>query len=344
MPKSRLSAALLPFVLLASAAFAPTAAAQSSDADALFQKGLDAMRASNYDVACPLFEASFRKDPLPGAAFTLADCEHAWGKLTAAIGHYRTFLEMLPSVSPARRESFEERRRIAVQKIAIASAAMPAMTISVDPSASSVLVVKRNGVVVDASSYGVTQRLDPGAYVVTGQTPDGGAWQRRVELGERDRVAIEVPALLPRASSAANDAPASDAAPAVASGTHPDSASSGTRGWVYAAGAVGVAGLATGAIAGFVALKDKSTVDANCPNLACNAEGQSALSGGRTSSLVSTIALPVGAVGVGAAALLLFLGSPKSASTATTSPSSPSVHASVGGSANGASVLLEGTF
>jgi hypothetical protein len=324
-------------IALISLAFTPPAAAQPTDADALFQKGLDAMRAANYETACPLLEASYRKDPLPGVLFTLAECEHGWKKFTAAISHYRGFLEMLTSVPASRRESFEERRGIAVQKIELVSAALPAMTITVDPSASSALVVKRNGAVVDSSSYGVTQKVDPGAYVVTAQTPDGGAWQRRVELGERDRVAIEVPAL-PKGASSANEPPSPGPASIAASGAQPDS--SGRRTWAYTAGVVGIAGLATGAIAGLIAMNDKSAIDANCPNHLCNAEGESALSAGRTSSLVSTIAFPVGAVGIGAAAIL-FLASPKGASAATTSPA---LRPSVAGSANGASVILEGSF
>jgi hypothetical protein len=339
MPKSRLSVARIAFtLLLLPLAASPAAAQSSSDADALFQKGLDAMRGADYAAACPLLEASYRKDPLPGALFTLAECEHAGGKLTAAIGHYRTFLEMLPSLPAARRQSFEERRGIALQKIELATAALPAMTISVDPSAASALAVKRNGVLVPGSSYGVTQRVDPGEYIVTAQTPDGGAWQRRVELGERDRVVVEIPALLPRVSGA-SEGPSPGGASAVDSGTPVDS--SGRRRWGYGAGAVGIAGLATGAIAGFIAMGDKSTVNANCPSHLCNAEGERALSAGKTSSLVSTIALPVGAAGIGAAAILLFIEGPKSAAAGSTAPA---LRPSVAASANGASVLLEGTF
>jgi hypothetical protein len=343
MPQSRLSIALIALVPLALASLARPAAAQSpSDADALFQHGLDAMRAANYEVACPLLEASYRKDPLPGALFTLAECEHAGGKLTAAIAHYRTFLEMLPSLAATRRRSFEERRGIALQKIELATAALPAMTISVDASLATSpgrgLVVKRNGVVVDASSYGVTQKIDPGEYIVTGQTPDGGAWQRRVELGERDRVVIEIPVVLQRASSAAEGASSGTAA---AADTGTSSASSGRKTWGYVAGGVGIAGLMTGAIAGFVALGDKSTVNANCPNHLCNAQGESALDAGKTSSLVSTIALPVGVAGIGAAGILLLIAAPKSTSARTTAPT---LRPSVAGSAHGASVVLEGTF
>jgi hypothetical protein len=330
-------AGLTALTLLANAS---PAAGAGSDADALFQQGLEAMRAGNYETACPLLEQSYRADPLPGALFTLADCENGWGKFSKALAHYRAFLGLLPSLSAARRESFEERRRIAVEKIAIATAGMPEITIAVAAPASSGLTVRRNGTVVESSSYGVTQKVDPGEYVITARSADGGAWERRVALAERTHVTVEVPSPLPRGSTAADEAaPPETAAPMVA----PASPSvSSSRGWAYLAGGVGIAGIATGAITGLVAIADKSTVDTDCPNHLCNAEGQRALNAGRTSSLVSTIAFPVGVVGLGAAAVL-FLVSPSTKSAAS-GAAAPSLRPSVAGGSGGASFLLEGSF
>jgi hypothetical protein len=332
--------ALIPFAL---AAFASPAAAAGSDADALFQQGLDAMRAGNYETACPLLDQSYRADPLPGALFTLAECENGWGKFKNAMAHYRAFVDMLPSLPAARRESFEERRRIAVEKIAIATAGMPEITIAVERPAASGLTVRRNGAVVEASAYGVTQKVDPGEYVISARTADGSAWERRVALAERDHVTVEIPSRLPRGAAAAEEvAPSAPTAPVVAGA--PASGSS-TRALAYLAGGIGVAGIATGAITGLVALADKSTVDSDCPNHLCNADGQRALNAGRTSSLVSTIAFPIGIVGLGAAAVLFIVSPSKSAASAAGSPSpSRSLRPSVAAGTGGASLLLEGSF
>jgi hypothetical protein len=319
-------------------AFAPPAAAAGSDADVLFQQGLDAMRAGNYESACPLLDQSYHADPVPGALFTLAECENSGGKFTKAMAHYRAFLALLPSLPAARREGFEERRRLAVEKIALASAGMPEITIAVDGAASSGLTVTRNGAIVASSSFGVTQKVDPGEYVITARSAEGGAWERRVALGERDHVTVEIPSPLPRPESVVDEPPPPATASAPADATQPGSSG---RTWAYLAGGVGVAGIAAGAISGLLAMADKSTVDANCPNHLCNAEGERALSAGRTTSLVSTIAFPVGVVGLGAATVLFLVSSPKRAASGA---ASPHLRPSVAAGAGGASVVLEGSF
>ena len=294
------------------------------------------MRAGNYAAGCPLLEASYRLDPLPGVLFTVAECETAWGKLALAVDHYRGFLTMLTALPPARLDRFEERRRIALEKIATASALMPEITLDVAAGGdTSGLVVKRNGVLVEPPSYGVTQKVDPGEYVISAEAPGGGAWERRLTLGERDRVRVNVPWPFPRGESSA------DAVVPEKRAANPDSvpSSSGLRPWAYVAAGVGVAALATGAIAGLSAMSDKSTVDANCPNHLCNADGQGALSSGRTASLISTIGFSVGVVGAGTTAIL-FLVTGKKSDAVGSLPVRPSV--AVGG--QGASLTLEGTF
>lgn len=304
--------------------------AEGNDAERVFQKGLEAMRAGDYEAGCPLLEESYRLDPLPGALFTLAECENAWGRWSASVAHYRTFLSMMTTLPAARRERFEERRRIAVEKVATISAAMPEITVNVAsaPNASG-LVVKRNGAALDAASYGVTQKVDPGEYVFTAEASGQAKWERRYRLGERDRVHVDVPWPLQGAASLADkDRPIDDSLDEP--GRRP------SRTWVYIATGIGLAGIATGTVTGIVAISSKSDIDANCPNHLCNADGQRALQTGRTASLISTIAFPVGAAGLGTAALLLLLSPSKTESAGIR----PSVMTANGG----AGLLVEGAF
>jgi hypothetical protein len=316
---------------------APSAAAQTSDPDALFQKGLEAMRAGRYATACPLLEQSYRLDPLPGALFTVAECEAAWGKLAAAVRHYQSFLDALTSLPPGRRDAFEERRKIAADKMAALTAVMPEITIDVLPGTWTGLVVKRNGEVVGPSSYGVTQKVDPGPYVITAQAEGGSVWERRVELGERDRARIDVPWPLPGADSAKPVEPSTAAVESSDSTRR-----SSTRTWAYVAGGVGAVGLVTGSIAGIVAMANKSSIDANCPNHLCNAEGRSAVNAGQSAATISTIAFPVGLAGGGLAALLFVLSSGRTDSGS--GASFLGLRPYVAGTPQGGAAAVEGSF
>jgi hypothetical protein len=283
------------------------AATPASEADALFQKGLEAMHAGAYANACPLLQESYRLDPVPGALFTVAECEAAWGKLEAAVGHYQKFLDRLPSLPPERRDSFEERRKIALEKMDALILVMPEITIAVPPAAATDLVVRRNGVIVEPSSYGVGQKVDPGPYVVTVEEGGANVWERRLALGEHDRARVEVPwPLAPVTPSVATPSPAS--AP---------STRAPRRTGAYIAGGIGVVGLATGTIAGIVALTKKSSVDANCVDLLCNTRGESALSGGKTAATISTVAFPIGLVASGIAAFLFVTSAERTDAPAT---------------------------
>src|SRR5258708_11443534 len=99
--------------MVAGGAFARPALAEdspSAEADALFRNGLDEMRAGRYEVACPMLAKSYQLDPLPGALFTEADCEAAWGKVATAIEHYQAFVNSLTTMPADRRAKVDTPR------------------------------------------------------------------------------------------------------------------------------------------------------------------------------------------------------------------------------------------
>src|SRR6185436_7693284 len=103
---------LAAFACLATCVVSNTAAAEEppAEADALFKAGLEQMRAGRYETACPMLAKSYQLDPLPGALFTEADCEAAWGKVATAIEHYQAFVNALTVMAADRRAKFDERR------------------------------------------------------------------------------------------------------------------------------------------------------------------------------------------------------------------------------------------
>ncbi len=81
---------------------------------------------------------------------------------------------------------------------------------------------------------------------------------------------------------------------------------SGATPLAYVALGVGIAGGAVGAFAGWQVLEAKSTVSSHCTtNRACDAEGVDAAARGSTFSVVSPVALAIGAVGLGLGGYLL---------------------------------------
>ena len=290
---------LLLLLLAASPATAQPPA--PSPAESLFEEGLQDMRAGHYDAGCPRLAESYRLDPLPGALFTLADCEAAWGRTATALEHYQTFIQVLTTMAAARRDCFAERRSIALAKMAALAGIVPELTVDVGAGAAAGTVVKRNGVVVDRAAYGVGRKVDPGDYVVTAELDGRTVWERGVHLAERDRARVEVPATT-------GDAPIGEPH-AVAGSVGATSPSSSRPTWITVAAIAGGAGLVTGIVAGSVALADKSTIDSECPGHACTATGRGAVSSAQSAALVSTIGFAVGLVG-GATAGALWLTAP----------------------------------
>jgi hypothetical protein len=307
----------------------------ATEAEKLFREGLEAMRAANYDEACPKLSESYRLDPLPGALFTLAECHAAWGKSATAIEQYQTFLNRLTSLPPQRRDQFEERRRLALDKITALTALAAEITVDVAPSAPKSLVVKRNDVVIDPQAYGVGKKVDQGTYVVSAELDGKQVWKRQVEVLDRDRARIVVP-WPPPGLEPTQERPA----PAKTNATEDASKERApiSRTWMYVAGGVGAAGLTTGIIAGLVALGKKGTIEDNCPERVCNAEGREAVDAGQSAALVSTIGFGVGVAGAGAAVALFMLSRPApSHETARVQPI-------LAASENGASVGVRGAF
>lgn len=277
----------------------PTTGGTPQDADRLFQQGLEHMKAGDFNLGCPRLAASYRLDPLPGALFTLAECEAGWKKSATALSHYQDFVSALTAMTAERRETFEERRRIAAGQIAVLSVSTPELTVEVPQNSPVNLVVKFDAAIIPPSSYGVGRRVDPGLYTATAEIDGSRIWERSITLeqGDHARVVVTV------APQAQGSAPV--AADAARTGTEAiDNHTSPLRTWAYVAGGVGIAGLATGLVSGALALGQKGTIDSNCVDLKCNSQGRTALDSARGEARVSTVAFSVGLLGAAAAVIL----------------------------------------
>jgi len=300
--------------------------AQNDEAQTIFDRGVADMLAGHYEAACPAIRRSYELDPLPGVAFTLAECLAGAGKPLAALKAYDTFRALADALPPARREVFAEREQLALGKSARLSESIPDLELNVPSNAPSTLVLKRNGEVLDPASYGQRERLEPGDYSLVAENAGSVIWERHVHLAEGSHVRVSVPWSAP-IPTAAEHAPST-------SGPRRDLPRQPDRRLAYVAGITGAAGMAVGITAGAMAWNRKGDIERECPADSCTASGRSALHSARTAATVSTIGFGVGLAGLAGAVVLWLI--PHSSET--------SIRTAVVTEPHGASLRLGGAF
>ncbi len=291
--------------LVAVAAFlvVSPAAADGNDAAAaaLFDQGLAEMEASHFETACPKLAESFHLDPRAGTLFTLAECEARAGKVASALTHYGDYQARFARMTAQERVKQKERPAIAERQVAALRPRVPELTINVRGALPEGAVVKRDGVALGAPSLGTPFPLDPGPHEVSIVLADGTATREALVLHDAEKKLIELAP--PRGR-----APTSVPAPVTAPPSPP--ARGGHFGLTIAAGALSLAGLGVGTVAGVATLGKKSTIDANCVGTACNVAGKDAADAARTLGLISTVGFIVGGA-FAAAAVVLFVTEPR---------------------------------
>jgi hypothetical protein len=279
-----------PFALLAGAAVllcSPRAAyAQNpAAAEALFEQARAAMAAGSLDIACARFRDSDKLDPALGTRFNLADCEERRGRVATAWSLFRGVLSELARD--------DDRRPIAEARARALEPRLPQLTLRRASDTPEGVRVRIDGVELGEGSFGVPLPMDPGPHDLQVLLPgESREHTRQFTLKEGERAELPI-------SFASEPAE-------VAQAPRPDSGVS-RRSWGYAAGSVGVAGIALGAVTGVVTLNKKSTADANCDEERerCNRAGVDANESGKTYGTLSGISFGIGIVGLVAGAYLL---------------------------------------
>jgi hypothetical protein len=307
---------VVPALLCAS----PAVRAGSAEAEAAFRDGRKAVQAGDWVTACAKFAESERLEPAPGTLLNLADCEEHTGRLVSAHEHFGVAASGFPRG--------DTRRTFALSHEAQLDKRIVRLTLRLAASAPPDAVVHRGDAIVPASALGSPMLVDPGALALVVVAPghvdraytltlhDGDQVEQTLEAGEA------APAASPAPPVAAPSAPAPEVAPgAAAPPTH------GQRTLGFVLGAVGVAGIATGAVTGLLALDRASTVKSHCPDLACDSQGLSAASQGQWLAPTSTVAFIAGGAFVVAGAYFVFFGGNRSASVAV----APAIGSQTGG-------------
>lgn len=217
-------------------------------AAAQFESGVADMTAKRYEAGCPKIGESFRLDPRPGTLYSLARCEHEWGKVASAIAHYDAYLRMYETLAPTAREA--QRTRPDLTRAALAELAPRVATLAIvlDGWPASARVEK-NGAALGGPSLGRALPTDPGPQKIVVTAEGFVPFQIELVLVDGDRKEVRAPAR------------AAEVAPPIA----PDTGKGdGQRIAGFVIGGVGVAGLVVGVVGGALALSKTSDVDAHC--------------------------------------------------------------------------------
>jgi len=288
----------------------PAAAQDESPAENLFNQGLEAMEAGNYEKGCPAIAESQRLDPRPGTLFTLAECEAKRGRIATAVSRYDEYLLIYASMTPDKQAKQYGRDKVAAQQKALLQPHVPQLVLKLPPNAPPGTVVLRDGAVLSEAALGVALPVDPGEHVITTQPPGGVVNEQRIPVatGEKKEVVLDIklgpepPPPPPSTALTTAQQPTLPPPP-----PPPDNGSSGRRVGMYVAGGAGALGIVLGGIMGAVTIAQKGTVSDHCDaDLRCDDQGLSAVNTAQTTGLVSTIGFGVGIAGLGAAAILFF--------------------------------------
>jgi hypothetical protein len=277
---------------------APARADDPAAAKVLFDHGLEEMKQGRYVSGCTAIAQSYEKNPLPGALFTLAECEAKRGRFATAVKRYEEYLTVFAKLPRDKQAKQHGRDALSMTQIGALSSQVPKVTIALDAAPPPGVVVTMDGVTIEPAALGTPIPVDPGDHVVFVQAPGGSPIEQHfaVDKGEQKTLALDVTPKPPPVAP-------------------PPPGPSGLRVGAFVAGGVGVVSIAVGAITGGLALGKKGTIQQDCKIngatgvAVCNAAGFDAGNSVGTLGGASTGTFIVGALALGAA-VGLFIASP----------------------------------
>jgi len=176
--------------ILATASPARADRAQELAAQALYDKGLELMKAGKPASACPLLSESQRLDPAAGTQYRLAECFEKTGRTEAA---WRLYTEVAEASKKAGRKDREAQAR---ERAEIVRKLLPSLTITVPPEVAKAegLAVERDGKAVPPEEWNREVPVEPGEHTVEVRATGKKAWRgtTKARAGAVDEVRVPV--------------------------------------------------------------------------------------------------------------------------------------------------------
>jgi hypothetical protein len=290
--------------IVTSALFVPSGAlaarktAAATPAASLFAEGRKLMGDGNYAEACPKLAESESQSPTAVTAMTLATCYEKAGKLATAWSSYKSAADV------ATDEHKPKPAAVAGRMAEKLESRLSHLTIQV---AGDGVEVRLDDQRVQPSALNTPVPRDGGGYDIAVTAAGKKPWRTHVELAQSGQdLSVNVPPLQPLEEEVA--------APVVSTASGPDSGSGQTQRIAgVAAAAIGVAGLAVGAVAGVEANSTYHQALTACGGVTVCPAGSRGLSlreSAGTWATASTVAFIAGGAAL-AGGLVLWLTAPR---------------------------------
>jgi hypothetical protein len=311
--RSRLTALVTLAVALGSASLARAQGTSEAAATALFDEGRRLMGEHKFAEACPKLAESERLAPSGGTLLNLADCYEHTGQTASA---WVAWKDVASRANAAGKADVEKR---ALTRAAALEPALSKLTIAVDAGSDVFgLEVKRDGVAVGHTEFGLAIPVDPGAHVIEAAAPKKKGFSAKVDVAAKQTDARVTVRLEDDLEASAPPPPVSPPAPAVPPSTPPQpsppSGGSALKTVGVVVGVVGLAGVVVGSVFGVDANSKNQTAlqPQNCrTSTLCTQNGLSLTSDAKSAATISTIAFAAGGALV-AGGVVLWLVAPSS--------------------------------
>jgi hypothetical protein len=319
-PFARSTAVVVTLALTAAPSVFAQPAADRATARQLGQDGQTALDAKDYTAAEDHFRRADALFHAPTLLLGYARAEAGLGKVVNASEAYNRIIR--EGVSPGAPDAFVKAVEAAKNESAAVEARLASVTVVVSGPDNPTVVLDDQPLPVAA--LGVKRPVDPGTHVVKA-TADG--WEpaettfdvvdagsanatlamKRSAVASVSPVASHPPALIGAVNVPAGAVPETDRVPATGGG-----GAQTTVGWVGIV--VGGVGIATGAVAGVLAIGKHSTLASECP-ADCK---QSDIDSYHAIGAISTVGFIAGGVLAGAGLVLILTAPPRTSSPAAT--------------------------
>ncbi|HEX6276321.1 MAG TPA: hypothetical protein VFZ53_24945 [Polyangiaceae bacterium] len=284
-------------------------------AEALFESGVQLMKAGRFSEACPKLETSQRVDPGVGTLLYLAECYEKLGRTASA---WATFRE---AESVARAQNQQDRARTAQFRAQKLEPELSYLTVNV-PAEARVegLVIRRGTVNVLPDLYGVAAPVDPGTIELEAGAAGYRRFTTQVKVGPREREVVtlpkleadptaEAPPVAPVAAGAVSMPPQNEPAPNPPPDAPPESKKNHTLAFIV--GGVGLVGIGVGSYFGLRAMAKNKDSEAFCneENVCDDPQALELTEDAKDAALISTIGFAAGGAAL-AAGIVLFVTAP----------------------------------